>query len=63
MYKACLEIIIPKIREFVKKYINWSYMCRPDYDDRKVIKLFEKEVVTPLVIELKCFRPVKNFKG
>ena len=37
-------------------------MCRPDYSDKKVIKMFQKEVISPLIIELKSFQPVKNFK-
>jgi hypothetical protein len=42
--------------------MSWSYMCSPDYEDTKVIKKFEREIVAPFTIKFKEFRPIANFK-
>lgn len=30
----------------MEQYMNWSYMVRPEYNDKKVVKLFQEQVVT-----------------
>lgn len=48
------------MRGFVSKYMSWSYMNSKDYEDVKVVKKFESEVIGPLKEKLANFRPLPN---
>lgn len=45
IYKLYVVDLLPRIRKFCEKYINWTYMSSSEYEDTNVINKFKKEIV------------------
>lgn len=60
IHRLCTEYLLPRIRQFMQNYINWTYMSSPEYEDIKVINKFKKEIVEQFQLKLEEFKPSQN---
>lgn len=58
VYRLVKDFLLPQLRHFIEKFMSWTYMSSPEYEDTKVINRFRREIIGPLQSKLKEFRPV-----
>lgn len=56
VFNLCQREMLPLLQSFFASYLDWSYMCSADYEDSKVVRLFEQRVVEPVRLRLQKFR-------
>lgn len=47
IYEFFNDYLLVKLRDFMKKRINWNYMIDKEYTDEKVILEFQNEIIIP----------------
>jgi hypothetical protein len=61
IFHFCQREVLSRLQHFIQHHLSWERMCAEDFQDSRVVELFETTVKAPLAQLLRAFRVGRSY--